>query len=84
MLGVHREVCAEFYFGAYLKPKANFFMKMSLCNNPSNLDVTVLSSAENVLFNSRIQIMTDNHFIWVQEMPPCYERSEVLALLHLV
>ena len=39
----------------YLKPKANFFMEMSLFNKPSNVDITVLSS---VLFNSRIQVMT--------------------------
>ena len=31
----------------YLKPKANFFMEM-LSNKPSNVDITVLSSAKNI------------------------------------
>jgi hypothetical protein len=31
---------------------------MSVSNKPSNVDVTVLFSVENILFNSRIQVMT--------------------------
>ena len=46
----------------YLKPKANFFMEMPLSNKPNNAAVTFLSSAENVLFNSRIQVMTGQPF----------------------
>jgi len=46
----------------YLKPNSNFFMEMLLSNKPSNADITVLSSAENVLFNSRIQVMTRQPF----------------------
>lgn len=42
----------------YWKPKANFFMEMSLSSKPSNVGITVLSSAENMLFNSRIQVIT--------------------------
>jgi len=37
-------------------------MEMPLSNKPSNADVTVLSSAEKVLFNSRIQVMTGQPF----------------------
>jgi len=37
-------------------------MEMLLSNKPSNADITVLSSAENVLFNSRIQVMTRQPF----------------------
>ena len=40
----------------FLKSKAYFFMEMSVSNKPSNVDVTVVSSA--VLFNSRIQVLT--------------------------
>lgn len=63
MQGVHRKSCALNLISVhsctlYLKPEANSFMEMSVSNKPSNVDVTVLFSVENILFNSRIQVMT--------------------------